>query len=389
MHRSLGRRRPRVLLLVTLLSALFTTSLTTALVAPASAATLSVSAAIADQGGSTATVTGYVVGQPTSQSSVVTSGFPNDYALALADTADETDTDDMLYVQVSSGFRADWGLQSNPGLLGEQVEVTGTLTPYFSPHPGLKSPSAFAMGDGGSDPGDPGDPGDGGPAGYYDSAAGLSGTALKGALHDIIDDHTEVSYSTVWAALRETDEDPGNSSNVVELYSRRSISKYDNGGNVDDWNREHVWAKSHGDFGTSQGPGTDLHHLRPTDVTVNGARSNLDFDNGGSGVHQCGACGVDGDSFEPPDVVKGDVARMIFYMAVRYEGDDGHPDLELNDAVGNGSAPRHGRLSVLLDWHAQDPVSAAEERRNEVIFEDWQGNRNPFIDHPEYAAQIW
>ncbi|MBE1876211.1 endonuclease [Myceligenerans pegani] len=357
---------------------------------PSSAATpIGVAQARATQDGSTATVRGYVVGQPISSGTVVTSGFPTDYALALADAPGETDTEDMLYVQIPSGFRADFGLASNPGRMGQLLDVTGTLTTYFS-RPGLKNGSAFAVVDGGDDGGDGGgsDPGGDEPAGYYDAADGLTGNALKSALHGIIDDHAELSYSTVWTALRETDEDPNDSSNVIELYTGTSISKDDNGGNVGDWNREHTWAKSHGDFGTSAGPGTDLHHLRPSDVQVNSTRGNKDFDEGGSSVSGCGGCYTDADSFEPPDRVKGDVARMLFYMAVRYEGDDG-VDLELNDAVSSGSAPWHGRISVLLDWHASDPVSATERRRNEIIYTDWQGNRNPFIDHPEWAGQIW
>ncbi|MBL0886246.1 endonuclease [Myceligenerans indicum] len=357
---------------------------------PSSAATpIGVAQARATQDGSTATVRGYVVGQPVSSDTVVTSGFPTDYALALADAAGETDTGKMLYVQIPSSFRADFGLASNPGRMGQLLDVTGTLTAYFA-RPGLKSGTAFTVVDAGGGGGGGGgtDPGGSEPAGYYDAADGLTGSALKSALHGIIDDHTEISYSTVWTALRETDEDPNNSGNVIELYSGRSISKYDNGGSVGDWNREHTWAKSHGDFGTAAGPGTDLHHLRPTDVQVNSTRSNKDFDEGGSSVSGCSGCYTDSNSFEPPDRVKGDVARMLFYMAVRYEGVDG-PDLELNDYVDNGSAPRHGRISQLLAWNAADPVSDTERRRNEIIYTDWQGNRNPFIDHPEWAELIW
>lgn len=224
---------------------------------------------------------------------------------------------------------------------------------------------------------------------YYAPAIGLTGPELRAALHDIIDDHTTLSYSQVWDALKRTDEDSNNPNNVIELYSRQSVPKSSNGGEPDDWNREHTWAKSHGDLGTSQGPGTDIHQLRPTDVTVNSARGNLDFDLGGSAVDECSGCLRDGDSFEPPDAVKGDVARILFYMAIRYEGDDGSPDLELNDEVDNGSAPYHGRLSVLLAWNDADPVSAAETRRNDLIHADYQGNRNPFIDHPEWATEIW
>ncbi len=76
-------------------------------------------------------------------------------------------------------------------------------------------------------------------------------------------------------------------------------------------------------------------------------------------------------------------------MSVRYEGGDGFADLEADDAVGASSAPRHGRLSVLLQWNEQDPPGAFERTRNEKMHDTWQGNRNPFIDHPEWAHAIW
>ncbi len=379
------------------LGAVLTALLATALVAvgasvvPAGAAgEITVAQATATQDGSTAEVRGYVVGQPTGPSTVVTSGFPDDYALALADSPGETGTSEMVYVQVPAAFRADWGLSSNPDLIGDRVDVTGVLTAYFS-HPGLKSGTAFAFADGGDpDPEDP-PPGGGGEYDetYYASAVGLSGSALKDELHDIISAQTRLSYAQVWEALKDTDQDPANSANVVLLYSGRSQSKSTNGGNPDDWNREHVWAKSHGDFGTSTGPGTDVHHLRPTDVSVNGSRGNKDFDEGGSPVAEASGSFTDADSFEPRDAVKGDVARMVLYMAVRYEGGDGFADLEPNESVGNGSAPYHGRLSVLLEWNREDPPNAFEQRRNDVIFESWQHNRNPFVDHPEWADAIW
>jgi len=238
------------------------------------------------------------------------------------------------------------------------------------------------------------------PAGYYDSAQGLTGAQLKAALNDIIDGHHEFSYSQVWDQLKYTDEDPNNSNNVLLLYTGWSYPKSDNGGGVSEWNREHTWAKSHGNFGTARGPGTDIHHLRPTDVTVNSARGNLFFDNGGSeyidpscytqsGNVPTGCHRVVGSSWEPRDEVKGDVARMIFYMATRYEGENGEVDLELVDYVpANSSLPLHGISSTLLQWHQDDPVSAWEQRRNNRVYQR-QGNRNPFIDHPEYADRIW
>ncbi|WP_149181799.1 endonuclease I family protein [Streptomyces sp. TRM49041] len=224
---------------------------------------------------------------------------------------------------------------------------------------------------------------------YYEGAIGKSGTALKSALHTIISDQTKISYSAVWTALKNTDQDPADSGNVILLYSGKSRSKSLSGGDVGDWNREHVWAKSHGGFGTATGPGTDLHHLRPTDVQINSIRGNKDFDRGGSSVSGAPGNYTDSDSFEPRDAVKGDVARMILYMAVRYEGTDGWPDLEPNNHVSNGSAPYHGRLSVLKQWNEQDPPDAFERRRNEVIHSAYQHNRNPFIDHPEWVEAIW
>ncbi|MEI7032209.1 endonuclease I family protein [Streptomyces pratensis] len=224
---------------------------------------------------------------------------------------------------------------------------------------------------------------------YYQSAVGKTGAGLKAALHTIISEQTTLSYRQVWDALKATDEDPANSSNVILLYTGRSQSKNDNGGDADEWNREHVWAKSHGDFGTAPGPGTDVHHLRPTSVTVNSARGNKDFDHGGGQLGQAPGNYTDHDSFEPRDAVKGDVARMVLYMAVRYEGNDSFADLEPNDRVGNGSAPKMGRLSVLKQWSRQDPPDTFEKRRNDVIFERFQHNRNPFVDHPEWVEAIW
>ena len=110
----------------------------------ASAATpLTVAQASATQNGSSNTVVGYVVGEPVAATTVNTSSFSADYALALADTAGETSTSKMLYVQLTSEWRAAFGLRSNPSLMGQQLTVTGTLTAYFS-HAGLKSPTAIS-----------------------------------------------------------------------------------------------------------------------------------------------------------------------------------------------------------------------------------------------------
>ncbi|HIV58494.1 MAG TPA: endonuclease [Candidatus Stackebrandtia faecavium] len=220
------------------------------------------------------------------------------------------------------------------------------------------------------------------PADYYSDAEGKTGDELKTALHNIIKGHDELSYDGVKDAIPSTDADPNNDGNVILLYT--GDSRPDGG----DWNREHVWAKSHGDFGTAMGPGTDLHHLRPADPRTNSTRSNLDFDNGGEEIEYAPGNFYDSDSFEPRDEVKGDVARMVMYMAVRYEGDQ-YVDLELNEKLENGKNPFHGKQSVLVEWSEQDPPDEFEKTRNDVIYEDFQHNRNPFIDHPEWVKEIW
>ena len=228
------------------------------------------------------------------------------------------------------------------------------------------------------------------PAGYYNNAQGLSGDELKLALHDIIDDHIQFSYNDLRDfILKNTDEDPGNSNNVILLYTGRSQDKNTFGGDPNDWNREHVWAKSHGGFGNNPPAGTDAHHIRPTDVSVNGDRGNLDFDIGGNPVPEAPGCFKDSDSFEPRDAVKGDVARMIFYMATRYEGGGNEPDLEVVDAVNTYPNPQHGKLSQLILWNTLDPPDDFEKNRNDVIYYQYQENRNPFVDHPEYVDAIW
>lgn len=227
------------------------------------------------------------------------------------------------------------------------------------------------------------------PPGYYDGTEGLTGTQLKAALHNIIKGHVEFSYNNLRDfILPASDEDPDNPNNVILIYTGISRAKSNFGGGQGQWNREHVWAKSHGGFGTTPPAGTDAHHIRPADVQVNSIRSNLDFDMGGSPVSGCTGCKIDNDSFEPPDDVKGDVARMIFYMAVRYEGDNGEPDLEVVDRVNTSPAPEHGKLSALLLWNTLDPPDDFEINRNEVVY-GYQQNRNPFIDYPEFVDEIW
>jgi endonuclease I len=237
---------------------------------------------------------------------------------------------------------------------------------------------------------------------YYKAAFNHSGDSLKFRLNQIIKNHTEFPYTSsstdVWDILKETDRDENDSNNVILLYSGRSINAAQEYNSAKGWSREHVWAKSRGDFGTDEGAGTDVHHLRPCDVGVNSTRNNRNFDD-------CITCRevIDGGfntrsntdrnlwTFEPPDEVKGDVARMIFYMVIRYEGEGLEPDLELTNILldNTDKSPLQGVKSTLLKWHRNDTVSDWERNRNDIIYKDYQKNRNPFIDYPELAEYLW
>ncbi len=229
------------------------------------------------------------------------------------------------------------------------------------------------------------------PSGYYNAAEGKTGAELKTALYNIIKGHTTIIYDNVDEALKVLEEDPNNSNNIILLYKQVSSPKSNFGSGVDNWNREHLWPSSHGNFDTSPPEGTDLHHMRPTDVSVNSDRGDKDFDNGGTTHPEAVLCKWTSDSWEPPDVVKGDIARSIFYMAVRYEGENGETNLEIQDnytstSTGNGYL---GKLSTLLQWHTNDPPDDTERERNNKIYTSYQYNRNPFIDRPEFANCIW
>jgi endonuclease I len=181
------------------------------------------------------------------------------------------------------------------------------------------------------------------------------------------------------------------------IYSDRSEPAAVNQGVATGWNREHIWPKSYG-VGYDGADTSDLHALRPADWNVNAARNNLAY----GWCNESTACrdmpaheeaasstGKDEDVFMPPEQVRGDVARAIFYMAVRYDGSE--PDTErlrLSDCPCTHTATM-GVLSALLEWHAADPPSALEMARNDKVCRDYQGNRNPFVDKPELVARVF
>ncbi len=231
------------------------------------------------------------------------------------------------------------------------------------------------------------------PAYYNDVNLNLSGQALKNELATkIINTHTtNLTYTPgVWDALKQTDLDPTDPTKVLLIYgwddtdsditNDRSRGKDMNGGNVGDWNREHVYPKSLGipNLGT-EGPGADAHSLRPCDGQRNSSRNNRMF---AAGTGNSGAT-AQGDWY-PGDEWKGDVARMMMYMYIRY----GDRTLPINVGVGNPVAGDANMIDLFLQWNAEDPVSDLEKQRNPVL-ETLQGNRNPFVDNPAFATQVW
>ena len=225
---------------------------------------------------------------------------------------------------------------------------------------------------------------------------------MRTAFHDIIDDHTVTPYTSsskddVWDALKVLFTDTNNSDNIILSYSRRSEAK-GNSGQTTGWNREHIWCNSYG-IDSNEPAYTDLFNLLPADWNVNSSRGNLFYDSSDSddssykvpGFHEAPLTSRDSNSWEPPDTIKGDVARASFYMDLRYDGNaSDEPDLILTNETDliSSSNTRFGKLSTLLIWHQLDPVSLEEIERNRLIYELYQKNRNPFIDYPELALAL-
>jgi endonuclease I len=159
------------------------------------------------------------------------------------------------------------------------------------------------------------------------------------------------------------------------------------------WNREHVWPKSKAFPRRDQWAHTDAHHIAAEVVRCNSLRGNLDFGEGGQLSEECASRRARGAvaSWEPSNAAKGQVARMMFYVAVRYEGDplgDKTPNLELVNRVTKEGEPFLGNLCTLLRWNQAFPVTEQERGRHAVVVKH-QGNRNPFVEQPALANRIW
>ncbi len=250
------------------------------------------------------------------------------------------------------------------------------------------------------------------PSGYYNTAAGLSGSALQTALHNKIKNHTVLSYTPgLWNAYYTTDKRPGGGNYVWDIYSDipggtppylyvlgQSSSGGDqcgNGNNSENscYNREHVWPQSY--FNSDPPMVSDLWIVYPTDYYVNNQRSNMAYGKVGTATktflngtkigNNTYPGAPSGTCFEPIDSFKGDIARSYFYIATRYLGEDASW-ITWDMAVKAVLQP--WAVQMLLDWHRLDPVSTKERNRNNAVYA-LQGNRNPFIDSPVYAECIW
>lgn len=237
-------------------------------------------------------------------------------------------------------------------------------------------------------------------ASYYSS---LSSSPTSTQLRDVVSTHTKYSYNSLANIMTQTDRDWNLSPNASDsnpymriIYASYNFSTSSSANRSDYttiWDKEHIWAKSHGGFENGDTPGSDLHHIRASDKpnnnnhrnsrnfgNVTGGSVGKDYRGGNSGKYS----GKTSDGiYEPLLQDKGDVARACFYMALVYPSNC----TLVNSYPGGGNTLGH--LNTLLQWHELDPVDEFEMRRNNLIYDNYQHNRNPFIDHPEWADLIF
>lgn len=250
------------------------------------------------------------------------------------------------------------------------------------------------------------------PAGYYNTATG-TGYTLKTQLYNIINGHTDQGYGGLYTTYQTSDKDffYENNGTLLDMYTENptgSECEFTYGVNQDDgtlgtaecqrYNREHLIPQSV--FGSATPMYSDAHFVVPSDKYVNAQRGDLPFGrvnvasntytNGtkkGSNLNSGYSAGYSGTVFEPIDEFKGDIARMLLYFAVRYENQVASWSFPMFNGTSNQVFTSNA-INVLLTWHNNDPVSVREVSRNNAIY-NRQNNRNPFIDHPEYAMSIW
>ncbi|MEM0575755.1 endonuclease [Flavobacterium polysaccharolyticum] len=246
------------------------------------------------------------------------------------------------------------------------------------------------------------------PSGYYSAATG-TGFTLKTQLYNIIKGHTDNGYAGLYTTYQTSDIDSfyENDGSILDMYSEKPSGtdpyNYSPGSTQrcgtysvegDCYNREHIIPQS--SFNSAAPMVSDAHFITPTDGKVNGQRSNYPHGNvatatwtslNGGKLGSSGVSGYSGTVFEPINDFKGDIARMYFYFATRYENTVADYSFPMFDGSSN-KVFTTAFLNQLLAWHTQDPVSAREIARNNAIYAR-QNNRNPYIDHPEYVQAIW
>ena len=258
---------------------------------------------------------------------------------------------------LKTGFTFDkWALNSEEGTkysVGESVPVTSNITLY----------ATWTENSGGEDT-------------YYASCEGLTGDALKNQLLKI---NKPVNDSYDWSRYEAADEAEDDSTCILSLYTRHNIKKNSHCGSYSwtTWNREHIWTQSA--FPKSD---ADNHNIFACEGKINGERSNKIFAEGGnqviisyskSGPSYPTDCKQTSSTFEPCDAAKGEVARSVMYGTVMYQ-------YTMTQEIDT--------IELALKWHLQHQITTRETKRNETVY-GLQGNRNPFVDHPEYACKIW
>ncbi len=256
---------------------------------------------------------------------------------------------------------------------------------------------------------------------YYAPITATKGDELLGQIHDLITTtHTHyTSYDDSKKYGPTTDPALNGETGVVEFYTHETIAEWTlNGGDPGRWNREHVWAQALSKDSTGrqlwgrEGGGADLHHLRPSEVKMNSDRGDKKYGEvvNGSPIYSRTTSGANsqiggyqaGGVFEPLDFAKGDVARIVLYVYTHYNTyanvhgtTNGASNSQEESYFGTlpitnivSAASEEAAFDLLLEWNELDPVDAIETTRNEAVF-NIQHNRNPFIDHPEYAAAVW
>ncbi len=249
---------------------------------------------------------------------------------------------------------------------------------------------------------------------YYATITSTGGNELLGQVHDLIT--TTHTYYTSYDDCKNPEyvkrTDPGPNGQLMEFYAQAELSATWEFAAPGTWNREHVWCKSLSNNlwnKANSGCGSDLLHIRPTESRLNTDRDNDRYGNviGGTEIWYVNKSGVKvalggyekGTVFEPIDTVKGDVARIIMYVYTHYNtfeniygttNGNGSPNFfgTLNFTKIIAATSENAAIQILLEWHNSDPVDGLELARNEAA-QEIQGNRNPFVDHPEYAEAIW